>query len=121
MMASDTPLTDAALYAIPPGDTWTKYDWVPAQFAQKLERDLSAARAECIEQARLNGIGAERELKLMAEIERLRKDAERYRWLREGFCGNCVDVHELTLDADEMTHGQFDAAVDAAIAREGRE
>ena len=29
-------------------------------------------KAECMEQARLNGMGAERELKLMAERDRLR-------------------------------------------------
>ena len=37
--------------------------------AMTAERD--AARAECLEQARLNGMGSEREARLMAEVERM--------------------------------------------------
>lgn len=51
--------------------------------------DRKELEDECNEQARLNGMGAEREARLMAEVERLRaerdalaKDAARYRWLR---------------------------------------
>lgn len=47
----------------------------------------------------------------LAEAQR---DAERYRWMRDGFIISAVDVHEITLDADEMNAEQFDAAIDAA-------
>lgn len=50
--------------------------------------DRKELESECNEQARLNGMGAEREARLIAEVERLRterdalaKDAARYRWL----------------------------------------
>lgn len=55
------------------------------------EAALEAQAAEMIEQARIIGMGAERELALRAEIERLRglvKDAlekGRHRLLKEGF------------------------------------
>ena len=39
--------------------------------------DLAAARAECEEQARLNGMGAERELKLQTDLAAARKEATR--------------------------------------------
>ena len=54
---SDTPRTDAMI--IFPGSGIVM---VRPEFAQQLERELAEARAE---------------------IERLRKDAERYRWLRD--------------------------------------
>lgn len=56
-----------------------------------LTEELEAQAAEMIEQARIIGMGAERELALRAEIERLRglvKDAlekGRHRLLKEGF------------------------------------
>jgi hypothetical protein len=56
-------------------------EWLAANRIEQLE-------AEVLEQCRINGMGAERELALMAKVERLerenaelRKDAERYRWL----------------------------------------
>ena len=55
---------------------------------------------------------------LTAKLAAAQRDAERYRWLRDGFTSNCVDVHELTLDADEMTSQQFDTAIDAEILLE---
>jgi hypothetical protein len=38
---------------------------------EALEAELSEARAECLEQARIIGAGGERELALMAEVARL--------------------------------------------------
>lgn len=40
----------------------------------RLREELAEARKECEEQARLNGMGAERELALRAEVVRLRSD-----------------------------------------------
>ena len=50
---------------------------VQSQAIERLKKELSEARAECLEQARLNGMGSEREAKLLAEIEILRKTIER--------------------------------------------
>ena len=44
----------------------------PRVFGELLDR-LEEAESEAIEQARLNGMGAERELALMAKIDRLRR------------------------------------------------
>lgn len=87
--------------------------------------DLSAARAECEEQARLNGIGAERELALKAECERLRKDAEQHlkerdylvsEYERAVGCSGEGFVHAALHLYNAITN----AKINAAIAREGR-
>lgn len=39
-----------------------------------VERQLDEARAECLEQARLNGMGGERELRLMAQLDEARAE-----------------------------------------------
>ena len=40
---SSTPRTDANLVAIPPG-SWTRFDYVTADFARQLERELAEAK-----------------------------------------------------------------------------
>jgi len=57
---------------------------------------------------------------LQAENEALRKDAERYRWLRDTFATGTPHVAELVstgfCDEIEYLHGDaMDAAIDAAI------
>ena len=46
-------------------------------------------------------------------LERLRKDAERYRWLR------MKGAHSDAVDKVHMFGPQLDSAIDAAIAQEG--
>lgn len=76
---------------------------------------LEAAEVEVIEQARLLGISAEKELALMAKLEAAEKDAARYRYL---FSGDKVYTHFR--DAYDFWDGcggkdGFDAVVDSAI------
>lgn len=98
---SDTPETDSNQY---PADTFTgaggKTPVVHADFARRLEcerddaklllekevsahantiRDLQEKEDEVLEQARLIGMGAEREAKLMAERDLWRSEAQRWR------------------------------------------
>ena len=47
---------------------------VPAQFARTLERELAAATAECLEQARLLGMSGEREADLLGKLGRLESE-----------------------------------------------
>lgn len=58
----------------------------------ELQAELAAARKECEEQARLNGMGSEREAALYAEIERLRdsrrREGGRLDWLIAKLPGN---------------------------------
>lgn len=78
-----------------------------AATAAVMERAENAER-ECLEQCRLLGISSEREARLMAERDALKKDAERYRRLRE----NWIDCEELQF------HGRLsaiDARLDAAM------
>jgi len=41
---------------------------------QKLWKERDEARAECLEQARLNGMGSEREARLMAQLNEVRRE-----------------------------------------------
>lgn len=86
---SDTPLTDT--------QNAYGYSWNWPEFARGLERDmeryrltalkqdaeimclraeLEDERAECLEQARLNGMGAQREAALLGKIEAMRRALE---------------------------------------------
>jgi hypothetical protein len=65
---------------------------------KKLKNELKAARAEILEQCRLNGMGSERELKLMAQLEILRKDIEKRKNLGE--CGH-GHLQTALLDKDK--------------------
>lgn len=53
------------------------------------------------------------------------RDAQRYRWLRDSLSNvgseSCIQTNEILLDADEMTHEQFDAAIDAAMGVSGEQ
>jgi len=72
-----TPRTNAEIKSEP----YTRFEQlfidrsVPAQFARTLERELAAATAECLEQARLLGKSAEREADLLGKLERLERQA----------------------------------------------
>jgi len=73
---SDTPRTDAAASTMvaPHGlesQSWEVLEVVPADFARQLERELAEARAEGLEQARLLGMGGERECALRGEVGRV--------------------------------------------------
>lgn len=75
-----------------------------AELAASAEASIvDELQAELQEQARVNGIGSERELKLMAENEALRKDAEHH--------------HLLILSVEEaMKNGVLPIDVEAAYA-----
>ena len=64
-MTTDTPRTDAGKF-----DEGSPERKRAVNFARQLERELAAAKAE---------------------IERLREDAERYRWLRDNKHIQCLD------------------------------
>lgn len=54
-----------------------------------------------------------------AEIEALRKDARRYRWLRLAISGGQESVYVVQRNSENVVDGaDLDAAVDAALARE---
>ncbi len=57
----------------------------PAEIIELLDR-LEAAESECLEQARLNGMGASREAALMAKLEVAEKEVEIER-MRLAACG----------------------------------
>ena len=77
---SDTPETDSNQYQ---ADTFTgtgsKTPVVHADFARRLERERDEERREGEEQARLLGMGSEREAKLIAERDLWRAEAQRWR------------------------------------------
>jgi hypothetical protein len=62
-------------------DSWRYHDFKAdaeaIRFLRKLERERDDARKECEEQARLLGMSAEREAKLLAEVQRLREQVLR--------------------------------------------
>jgi hypothetical protein len=71
---------------------------------------IEQLEAEVLEQARLLGIGGEKELALTAKLEAAEKDAARYRWMRDqgGFT-----LDRLIDECETILH--VDAAVDAAM------
>lgn len=79
---------------------------------------VQALQAEANEQARLNGMGAEREARLMArvtelqsELDALRKDAARYRWLCDG------GIYRVGFDSiGNVSLDMLDATIDATMA-----
>lgn len=97
---------------------------------ESAERRAEDAEKECAQQARLVGMGAERELALMAKLEAAererderRKDAERYRWLRAEFRAASLDMgggHSWSArgSINRMRGPSFDAAVDREMAQE---
>ena len=80
--------------------------------------DRKELEAECNEQARLNGMGAEREARLMARVielqaerDALAKDAARYRWLCDG------GIYRVGFDSiGNVSLDMLDATIDAAMA-----
>lgn len=90
-------------------------------------KQIAELQAECNEQARLNGMGAEREARLMAQVAELRaerdalaKDAARYRWLIESgkYCP-AFGRSGWALRAGGFVRSSkydLDAAIDAAMA-----
>ncbi len=56
--------------------------------------------------------------RLQSELYAAQKDAERYRWLREGLTHNGAVAYDATDLAFCQTGAEFDAAIDAAIAAE---
>lgn len=77
---------------------------------ERVQAERDAALAECNEQARLNGMGAEREARLMAEVERLRKLVQEQDALRE-------DVDALQSVAAALMAERDTLAKDAARYR----
>lgn len=85
---------------------------------ERVQAERDAALAECNEQARLNGMGAEREARLMAQVAELRaerdalaKDAARYRWLRAG------GLYRVGFDSTGgVSLSVLDSAIDAAMS-----
>lgn len=69
--------------------------------------------AELHEQAKLNGMGAERELALMAKMERMRANSDRWEWIADG---NNFDESFALLTDPALTSDLLTRAVDAAIA-----
>jgi septal ring factor EnvC (AmiA/AmiB activator) len=84
---------------------------------------LKEMQAEINEQARIIGMSGEREASLLARVERLerenealRKDAERYRWLRDD--KNQLSEDDICVSDSSFTayfKDDLDAAIDAAI------
>lgn len=94
-----------------------------------LRQQLAERDAEIMEQCRLNGMGAERELKLMTQRDKLAgllRDARElidHGDFREGYCmcGSGVEGHSLgdghaPVDAGEYYAGQVRERIDAALA-----
>ncbi len=79
-IASERPQEDAAFYAAAN----------PATVIELINR-LEAAESDALEQARLNGMGSEREAALMAKLEAAEKERESWKGLAQQF-GNELDT-----------------------------
>ena len=106
---SDTPRTDVAEHNM--GSVVEPHYVVDVEVAQGLEREL----AEVKEQLRLCNVD---QWTTAAELADARKDAERYRWLRDNKKGKAIATAALwakhPYTDDERAKG-VDATIDAAI------
>jgi hypothetical protein len=116
---SDTPRTDVAQHNM--GSVVEPHYVVDADFSRYLERELVEAREElndkrkfcyAVEQA-LDGMKGD----YVEIIKELRKDAERYRWLRGDKRGRMLSVSSLDWTGDPKLS---DAAIDAAMKEGGK-
>jgi len=107
---------------------------VDADFSRYLERELVAARAELVETKKelndkskfcyaveqaLDGLKGD----YVEIIKELRKDAEKYRWLRDNTCKSSLYEHcgIEGYDTEVMISGEvLDAAIDAAMKEGGK-
>jgi len=65
------------------------------QAMEKLQRERDDLRRETIEQSRLLGMGGERELKLLGEVERLKRELDEARTQEKWHFDNYVYTQEL--------------------------
>ena len=116
---SDTPRTDVAEHNM--GSIVEPHYVVDADFSRYLERELVEAREElndrrkfayAVEQA-LDGMKGD----YVEIIKELRKDAERYRWLRERHENTVMDIYNSISPA--MKPELLDDVIDAAM-KEGK-
>lgn len=75
-------------------------------YVPKVEYD--ALYAECLEEARLNGMGAERELALRAKNERLVRNAQTDAWLLAGYHRIC-ERHGIAPSSKELMEAAREA------------
>lgn len=86
-----------------------------AGWARDMHPDYMSASCQDVMRA------VDREMALRAEVEALRKDAERYRWLRDPCSGaeRVVLYSRGDFGRGLMSHTTLDAAIDAALAGKG--
>lgn len=72
----------------------------PAAVSELLDR-LEAAESDGLEQARLNGMGSEREAALIAKLEAAEKERESWKGLAQQF-GNELDTVRVELETERM-------------------
>lgn len=74
-------------------------------------------RVQCQEEIRLRSVAAARAIAAETEFERLRRDAERYRWLRSASVDRGNDFpNKWWENLGDSLDDDFDAAIDAASA-----
>lgn len=101
-------------------------DRIPAyKHYLRLQEDVQHYRTENEEQARLLGISSERELALRAEVERMRKDAARGKymiahsaWHRSDEEKSTTMVVSVPYGSDLSCYAMREAAIDAAMKKE---
>ena len=116
---SDTPRTDLAQHNM--GSVLEPHYVVDADFSRDLERELAETKKElndkskfcyAVEQA-LDGMKGD----YIEIIKELRKDAEKYRWLRERHENTIMDIYN---SIPAMKPELLDAAIDAAMKEGGK-
>jgi len=90
----------------------------PAVISELLDR-LEAAESECLEQARLNGMGGEREAALMAKLEATEEDRSNFLVEMGRLCAQC-DALRLRIKAAEKERDALRAKIEAMEKRNER-
>lgn len=106
---SDTPRTDN----LEQYDSRAYHMWyVASEDCRTLERELAAVTAERDAFKHALDNEAAHRYRVIAERDALRKDAERYRWLRDNHRGRALSVSALDWTGDPCA---ADTAIDAAM------
>lgn len=106
----------------PGGRVLRAIDRILGEAAPELGIDIDSLQCLADIRAAVGDSGQMTQSELVEYVKGLRKDAERYRWLRGREDGRYLTVYAFRTDIDEVCLGdELDAAIDAAMAKEASE
>ena len=91
---------------------------VETEFARKLERERDEAQADCLEQARLLGMGSEREARLISERDDALSQIAQAECRAERFCQERDEARDAIVGWENKWKFAIDMAARAELERD---